>query len=287
MPIQPNSTGGYDMLQIALTSISFSSDNRSKLYTPGDFVKNAMIDIGTDSVALPHDILNSIAQDLGAFKTLGLDGGRLALPCRYGDDLTAKFTFGFNGPDGASIEVPLSSFLLDTGDILDDGDAVCYLNMGTCVPDCSVFGASFLRYAYAVFDLEWNQIALAQAKFGVDTTNILEISQASIPGATVATATIEARTATTAAIPPSSSDDHNTGIPNVAPYVPHSAPPASFAFTVTSTAIAGAAAMQSGSAVQSSSTSAGSSSPTSAFWELSTFLPLVPILLPLAWSKGL
>ena len=250
MPTQRSSSGTYNELQLALTSVSFSSDNQSKLYTSSSFASDVLIDLGTSVITLPNDIFNHVLQDLGTFEYTEQVEGLPALPCRYGDDPTAMFTFGFNGPDGALINVPLSDLLLTSGRTLDDGNEVCYLEM-EADPGVTVFGDIFLRHTYAVFDLEGNQIALAQAKFDVTSSNILEISEGSIPRATTAASIIKAGSSSAIATPSASS---STAVNTV---IPNAAPPASFQFTITATA--SAAATRSGSASHSSMTSGATS----------------------------
>jgi hypothetical protein len=46
-----------------------------------------------------------------------------------------------------------------------------------------VLGDTFLRSAYVVYDLQNNQISLAQTDFNSTTTNVVEITASGVPGA--------------------------------------------------------------------------------------------------------
>jgi hypothetical protein len=101
----------------------------------------------------------------------------------------ATFTFGFGGTNGPKINVPLSEFVLpltdDSGNPLtfQDGSNACGFGVEAAQGRPILFGDTFLRSAYVVYDLQTNQIALAQTKFGSNAPNIKEFNKdGSIPG---------------------------------------------------------------------------------------------------------
>lgn len=82
-------------------------------------------------------------------------------------------TFG-----GVSIMVPLSTLVIDP---YNNGSCILSIaNYGPSPPG-ALFGNSFLRNTYTVFDPANHQIAMAQAKPAPQTRNIVAISDANIP----------------------------------------------------------------------------------------------------------
>jgi hypothetical protein len=69
-----------------------------------------------------------------------------------------------------------------------NGQAVCQLGIQPAGEDPTLFGDTFLRSAYAVYDLENNKIALAQTDFNSTGSNIVAFPSkgAAIPSATQA-----------------------------------------------------------------------------------------------------
>lgn len=49
----------------------------------------------------------------------------------------------------------------------------------------AVLGDTFLRSAYVVYDLQNNQISLAQTDFNATSSNVVEITASGVPGATM------------------------------------------------------------------------------------------------------
>jgi hypothetical protein len=80
------------------------------------------------------------------------------------------FTFSADGP---TISVPINELVLAMG--VSRGEEVCILGIGPAGDSISVLGDTFLRSAYVVYDLENNQIALAQTVFNSTQSSIQEI----------------------------------------------------------------------------------------------------------------
>ncbi len=97
--------------------------------------------------------------------------------CEVGNE-DATFIFAFGGQGGPRINVSLSQFvtplLTRDGSVpaFNDGREACSFGIYGAGNDPILFGDTFLRSAYVVYDLENNQIALAQARFDVEESNI-------------------------------------------------------------------------------------------------------------------
>ena len=79
--------------------------------------------------------------------------------------------FTFSGP---TISVPLNELVIVAG--YSRGRPVCILGIGPADNSVCVLGDTFLRSAYVVYDLENNQIGIAQTNFNATRTSVQEIT---------------------------------------------------------------------------------------------------------------
>ena len=163
----------------------------------------AILDSGTTLSYLPSGIVNELYEAIGAiddtFRT-----GAVFISCSILDDFPdLEFTFTFASADddtAATISVPLREMVLDNvrpflrqgytlpPDIPFADDSVCSLGLqaidgggaasgsGQIITDLALLGATFLRSAYAVYDLDNREIGLAQANLNATGSNIVEIT---------------------------------------------------------------------------------------------------------------
>jgi hypothetical protein len=144
---------------------------------------------------LPTDITANIFADLGV--TLVADTFAV-VPCALANEV-GNLTFGFGGPNGPKIVVPISSFITQVpqsaqallgGQVptYPDGQTACILAIQPVSFGIKkiILGDPFLRHAYATYDLSNNVIALANAKVNATDSNIVPFasSGAAIPSAT-------------------------------------------------------------------------------------------------------
>ncbi|KAE8160386.1 aspartic peptidase domain-containing protein [Aspergillus tamarii] len=90
--------------------------------------------------------------------------------------------YGFGGPGGPVIRVPFSElavpWLDDNGyyQKLSNGQDACVFGVVPITDDSPIlFGDTFLRSAYVVYDLDQQQIAIAPTRYNSEDTNIVEI----------------------------------------------------------------------------------------------------------------
>ena len=183
LPIQTDSsTGNLTSFTVAWTGLTSSSGGSTQIYTESGTAIAAILDSGTTDTLLPDDVANSIYSALGV--TTDPNYGNL-VPCKMaGDDLTFTFTFG--GPHGASVKVALSEFVTplvttDGSSPTIDNKTACTFAIDSAGSDPILFGDSFLRSAYVVYDLQNNMIGLAQTDFNGGSSNIKEIAASGIP----------------------------------------------------------------------------------------------------------
>jgi Eukaryotic aspartyl protease len=119
--------------------------------------------------------------------------GAVIVPCDLAKN-TGTINYSFGGPGGPTIKVQMSQLVLPltttTGQAprYPNGQTACQLGIQPAGQLPTLFGDTFLRSAYAVYDLENNQIALAQTNFDAKNSNIVSFASkgAAIPGATQA-----------------------------------------------------------------------------------------------------
>lgn len=155
-----------------------------------------ILDCGSTDTYLPDAIAQPILNGVGAVPddTLGF-----VVPCGLGND-GATFSFTFGGSNGPVITVGISEFVRPVpeavgGYTFKDNTPACIWGLQPAGDRPNLFGDTFIRSAYVVYDLESQQIAIAQTNFNTTKTNVVEFSNQNIPKA-IATATGAAVTQT-------------------------------------------------------------------------------------------
>lgn len=195
LPMQPDGQDNVTDFSVSLTSVSIrTADGKTQKLSDPSLAVPALLDSGTFDTELPASIANAIISGMGAV----IDQGSAVVPCRY-THANATIIFGFGGPGGPQVSVPMSEMVVDTGSTFSDGSEECYLGIDAVDESLGgsiILGDTFLRSAYVVYDLENQIIALAQARYNVsaDESNIVPIpSGKGLPGvnstATVAVST--------------------------------------------------------------------------------------------------
>jgi Eukaryotic aspartyl protease len=186
LPVQDDAeSGDLTSFTVAFTGLTVvDSSGRSQL-TRDNIAVPAILDSGTTKTYFPDDLANAILEGVGVTtdETLGD-----VVPCSVGNE-EATFVFEFGGKGGATINVSLSQFVTpllnfdSSAPTFEDGSEACSFGISAAGNDPVLFGDTFLRSAYVVYDLDNNEIALAQAAFGAPSSNIKEFSAGgAIPG---------------------------------------------------------------------------------------------------------
>ena len=198
LPIQPSSSATYSDFTVSLSSVSFLDVNGKTAMSQPGLALPVILDSGTTITYLPDNVLNPIISGVGAINNDALGG--LIVPCSLGCS-SATFNFGFGGNGGPSIAVSLAELVLpiffDDGSqpAFKNGQTICSFGMASGGEGPFLFGDTFLRSAYVVYDLTNNQVGIAQTNYNATSANVVEITGSSIPGAS-ATATGAAVTQT-------------------------------------------------------------------------------------------
>lgn len=156
---------------------TFTSSNQSDvIYT--------VLDSGSTFTHLPDYIITAIYSYLGA---TSIGANPVAIPCNR-TTAESVFSFSFGGPRGPKINVPISDFVVPRDPTFEnftfsDGTPACTLSIVPSTSYLAILGDSFLRSAYVVYDIDNQQIALAQSNlFSTADSIITEITRDGIPG---------------------------------------------------------------------------------------------------------
>ncbi|OKL56473.1 hypothetical protein UA08_08199 [Talaromyces atroroseus] len=199
--IQPDEMSGeITSMTVAWTSLNVTANSKTTQVTKSDFTSPALLDSGTTITIVPDDIYYALFEYFQAES----DGeGDAIVKCSLLDSSDGTLDFGFGGTGGPVVKVPFSELALPATDTngnwlaFEDGELACVLGLeGTDDGEMPViFGDTFLRSAYVVYDLTNKQISLAQTVFNATDSNIVEISSSS-PVASVVTGVTVTQTAT-------------------------------------------------------------------------------------------
>jgi hypothetical protein len=171
---------------VAFTSLSISTKTGNTTLTPSDYSQPVVLDSGTTDTIIPDDLARAIYDITGA--SWSPDAGEPFVPCEMAN-IEGTFDFGFGGPSGPVIKVPISEMLspiiVNGSDPLPAG--ICGFNfipLASTSPSTTIlFGDSFLRSAYVVYDLDNLRVGMAQTVFNSTESNIVafESLAAAIP----------------------------------------------------------------------------------------------------------
>lgn len=169
LPIPPPNNA-YESQELWVTLNAASYDG---IRTPNPL--RVHLDCGAQFISLPLDFAQSVFSSLGAQISVE---GRAYVDCALA--ATPKsFDFEFGSADSPTIiRVPLSSMIFPDQDKVPlttpENVPLCVLALSFDDDTHVTLGDSFLRSAYAVFDLSNNVISLAQAKYTTES-NVVEI----------------------------------------------------------------------------------------------------------------
>ena len=201
LPVIPQGTTYIDY-SVALTGVVFNDAKGAHALTDNNFAVPAVLDSGTVEQYIPAGVANAIFRGLGAVAISG--GAAQLIPCDYAKS-NASLTYQFGGPGGPSVNVPLAALLRPAGGTFDDGQDGCFVLMSPESGNGVILGDSFMRSGYFVYDVQNNQIAVAQANLDQTTTSALTAlpTGTSIPGcSSTNTLSISRASVTPSATPP-------------------------------------------------------------------------------------
>ena len=172
-------------MTVVLSSISMTNKDGKTQNSQENINVAVILDCGATDTYLPDDIVQPILSGVGAVPD---DSLGFVVPCSLGA-ANATFTFTFGASNGPAIAVDISQFVRpipNTDGIqitFPNGVDACVWGLQPAGSRPNLFGDTFLRSAYVVYDLETAQIAMAQTNFNSTSSNIVEFTDKEIPNA--------------------------------------------------------------------------------------------------------
>ncbi|KAH7349901.1 candidapepsin-3 [Plectosphaerella cucumerina] len=169
LPIQGASNGHSEFL-ITLTGVSLGST-----VLADNMALAVLLDSGSSLTYLPDAMVSQIFEMVGA--VYQEQEAVAFVDCRLAE-VQANMTFTFSNP---RITVNLSELVVDMLQITGrrptfaNGVDACLFGIAPAGRGTNVLGDTFMRSAYIVYDLDNNEISLAQTRFNASTSNILQI----------------------------------------------------------------------------------------------------------------
>ena len=190
-------------MTVAWTSLSVTDPQEGvTVLTSSNFVEPAILDTGTSLTYLPVDLYHQIAFAFNVVDESDYPGGLVS--CEQFDGYTETIDYGFGGSGGPVISVPVSELAIPITNsrgeplLFPDRNAACKFGLAPLTDDQPIlFGDTFLRAAYLVYDLDNEQIAIAPTVANTTESNIVEIGKGSAaPTWSVASGATVTQTAT-------------------------------------------------------------------------------------------
>ena len=205
LPVQQTSPGSFTGFFITLTGLSHGDKP-----VVSDQALAVLLDSGSTLTYLPDEWVMRIYAAVSA--TFDPDQSAAFIPCSDGADPAVDVTFSLSGVD---IRVSADHLIMDI--VAPDGrrpsyadhESVCLFGIAPAGSGANVLGATFLRSAYVVFDLDNNEISLAQAAVNATSSNVLEIGtgRGAVPGAIAVANPVAAATGIPIPLFPGETDD--------------------------------------------------------------------------------
>jgi len=179
--------GVFFELAVALSGLQYDGKDMAGSNLPIAVV----LDSGTSLIYLPDAIVENIYNEVNVV----LNGGTAYAYCEDASS-DKKLTFSFSGQ---TIEIPMNELYISVGTdsqgqavTFQNGKEACIFGVAPSGGSTPLLGDTFLRSAYVVYDLQNNEISLAQTRFNSTTDNVQEIVNGTtpVPGAVAASTTI-------------------------------------------------------------------------------------------------
>jgi hypothetical protein len=187
LPIQAN-RGVYSEFLITLTSLKLGSQTIAEKQALA-----VLLDSGSSLTYLPNDMVKVIYNQVGA--RYDSSTGAAYVPCTLASD-TSTLDFTFSSP---KISVEMNELVLDLvtsnggRPTFTNGEPACLFGISPADEGTNVLGDTFLRSAYVVYDIDNNQISLAQTNFNATKSSVQEIpTGSSLPDATFVSNSVQA-----------------------------------------------------------------------------------------------
>lgn len=167
----------FDSFFVEVSGITITDDSgKTTSATPSTFSLSVVLDSGTTISYVPPTVLAKIITALGAVDD-SANTGIIFVDCDLRTSAPNTYlSFSFAGSSNAVINVPVSELLRSLRGKYSGlpFKNACSLGIKSASSGPYLFGDTFLRSAYVVYDLDNNQIGIAQTNFETTESNIVE-----------------------------------------------------------------------------------------------------------------
>lgn len=175
--------GQYLEFMVAMTGMNIAGAGIS---SSSSFPMGVLLDSGSSLIYLPSEVATSIYNVVHVVYDTNQDTPYV--DCGLQNQSSAiEFVFS-----GLTISVPYNELVISPASnsdgqpiIFSNGAPACIFGIFPTSGAEGLLGDTFLRSAYVVYDLDNNQISLAQTDFNGATENIQEITKDGVPGAAI------------------------------------------------------------------------------------------------------
>lgn len=196
-------------MTLAWTSLSLTSPTSgtdTTTLTPASFAAPTILDSGTTLTGLPATLYTPLAAFFDAVNDA--EYGTL-VSCTIATS-PGTLNYGFGGPGGPVISVPFYELAIPATDArgdpvtFRDGSPACLFGLFAVDDGQSVvFGDTFLRSAYVLYNLDRREIAIAPTVFNTSDSRVVAISKAATGPRSVGDGVTALQTATVVGSAPS------------------------------------------------------------------------------------
>ena len=177
LPIQADARSGEkNTMSVAWTSLSITDPTGTTFITPSDHVAPVVLDTGATYTLLPPDLFQTMAT---YFTAINDDDYGWLVPCNISSQ-PGQVDYGFGGPFFSVAFDQLAIPLTDDNDkplTFKDNSPACKFGIAPVQEGgLLLFGDTFLRSQYVVYDLDHQEISIAPTKFNVTDSQVVEIS---------------------------------------------------------------------------------------------------------------
>jgi hypothetical protein len=185
LPIQPDSRSNSILsFTVVLDGLSVTDATKSTAYAQSNISIPVILDSGTTITYLPDQISQDLQTGVGAVNSASYG---LVVPCTLKSS-PATINFRFGNANGPTIVAPISQFVLDfpagfpAPTFKTNGALACRWGIAASAGRPNLFGDTFLRGAYVVYNLDKSEVAIANAVLNATSSQIKEFSNTDIPG---------------------------------------------------------------------------------------------------------
>lgn len=196
IPIQKDAySGAYTSFSVAFTGLSVTNSSGTTSFTASEYAEPAILDSGTSLTVclsphciavhntnslpqlLPNQVFDAVTANIDL--EYSQEGEVYIAPCSA-SSTTTTYNFQFGGANGPVIKVPSSEFFTPISNYeTSSGAAGCEFGILPAGDVPTLFGDTFLRSAYVVYDLDNKEISMAQTNFNAAGSNVVAIQAGS------------------------------------------------------------------------------------------------------------